>query len=112
MPCMMPLWPSPCLGLHAGTYRRDSTCCKCRDERLLGAAVAVGLPIADVPAPVSRLLLQHSVHLPQLLTPALLRKQLVHHSSLALAACKVCVVLCAQSAGHAIHTHRDAEVCV
>ena len=62
---------------------------RCRQQELLAAAVAVGLHMAEVPLPIARLLLQHSVERPRLLTPALLRSQLSLFPEMALTACKV-----------------------
>lgn len=47
--------------------------CACRDQALINALIAIGMPVASGPPEMTRMLLQHSVERPVLLCPATLR---------------------------------------
>lgn len=59
----------------------------CRDAPLLEALIAVGVPVASGPPDVSRALLQHTLAMPALLTPARLRAHVRAAPDAARAAC-------------------------
>ena len=48
----------------------------CRDAVLMAALAAIQLPLSALPAPVTRLLLQHSTPTPKLATPTAVRQHI------------------------------------